>query len=123
VCFREELGEHIVITSMDKKWVSVYSKDNWQKAVVDRVEENALKSSSWADMKRLIMSCSYSVEVDSTGRILLPEPMRKEVGIVQDVFIVGNANKIEIWDSGRWRKFVEETGPLLSELQTALPGL
>jgi MraZ protein len=122
-CFREELGEHIVITSMDQKCVSVYSRENWQRAVVERVEENALKTSNGADTKRLIMSLSYSVEVDSTGRILLPEKMRASVGIVQDVFIVGNANKIEIWDSARWQKFVEETGPLLSELHALLPGL
>jgi MraZ protein len=122
-CFREELGEHIVITSMGKKCVSVYPKENWQKAVVERVEDNALKSLNGADAKRLIMSLSYSIEVDSTGRILLPDRMRKSVGIVQDVIIVGNTNKIEIWDSARWNEFIEEAEPLLSEIQALLPGL
>jgi MraZ protein len=122
-CFREELGEHIVISSLDPECVSVYSVENWQRTVVDRVEENAHKSSNGAYMRRILMSRSYSVEVDSTGRILLPEAMRKEAGIVQDVFIVGNANKIEIWDTERWRKFVEETEPLLAELHELLPGL
>jgi MraZ protein len=70
-----------------------------------------------------MMSLSYSVEVDSTGRILLPEKMRSDTGIIQDVFIVGNTNKIEIWDSERWHKFVAETGPLLDEILALLPGL
>ena len=122
-CFREELGEHIVITSMKKKCVSVYSKENWQTAVVNRIEENALKDLNAEDAKRLMMSLSYSVEVDSTGRILLPEKMRSDTGIIQDVFIVGNTNKIEIWDSERWHKFVAETGPLLDEILALLPGL
>jgi MraZ protein len=123
-CFREELGEHIVITSMDQKCIAVYSKENWQTAVVDRVEENALKSLNGADAKRIIMSLSYSVEIDSTGRILLPEKMRSGVGIVQDVFIVGNTKKIEIWDSARWHKYVaEREQQLLTEIQALLPGL
>jgi MraZ protein len=122
-CFRDELGEHIVITSMDQKCVSVYSKENWRTAVVDRVEENALKTLNGADAKRLIMSLSYSVEVDSTGRILLPEKMRANVGIIQDVFIVGNTNKIEIWDSARWHKYVAEREQLLAEIHALLPGL
>ena len=122
-CFREELGEHIVITSMDSECISVYSRENWQTAVVDRVEENALKSPSGAAAKRIIMSLSHSVDVDSTGRILLPEKMRTSVGIVQDVFIIGNTNKIEIWDSARWQKFTAESGPLLAEIHALLPGL
>ncbi|MDR0652394.1 MAG: division/cell wall cluster transcriptional repressor MraZ [Synergistaceae bacterium] len=122
-CFREELGEHIVITSIEPHCISVYSQENWQKAVVERIEENAFKFVDVADAKRVIMSLSFSVEVDSTGRILLPEKMRSLAGIVQDVFIVGNTNKIEIWDSAQWQKYVAEKKSLLAEIHTLLPGL
>ncbi|MDR1580316.1 MAG: division/cell wall cluster transcriptional repressor MraZ [Synergistaceae bacterium] len=123
-CFRDELGEHIVITSMDQEYISVYSKENWQKAVVSRVEENALKTLNGADAKRIIMSLSFSVEVDSAGRMLLPEKMRKDVSIVQDVVIVGNTNKIEVWDSARWHKYIaEKESLLLAEVHQLLLGL
>ncbi|MDR0765110.1 MAG: hypothetical protein LBE65_05930 [Synergistaceae bacterium] len=121
-CFREELGERIVITSMGKKYVSVYSEENWQ-AVVDRIEEDALKTLNGSDARRVVMSLSFSVEVDSTGRILLPEKMRSDVGIAQDVFIIGNNKKIEIWDSARWHKFIEESETLISEINALFPGL
>ncbi|MDR1132748.1 MAG: division/cell wall cluster transcriptional repressor MraZ [Synergistaceae bacterium] len=121
-CFRGELGEHIVITSMEKKCVSAYSEKNWQ-SVVDRIEANALKSSSGSDLMRIVMSISFAIDVDSTGRILLPEKMRSDVGIVQDVFIVGNNKKIEIWDSENWHKYKKESDGLLSELNDLLPGL
>jgi MraZ protein len=121
-CFREELGARVVITSVDKKCISVYSEKNWG-PVADRLEENALKTLSGSDAKRLIMSLSFAIEIDSAGRILMPEKMRSGVGIVQDVFIIGNNKKIEIWDSSRWRKFIEESDGLISAINELLPGL
>ena len=121
-CFRVELGEHIVITAMGKRCISVYPEENWP-AVVERIETDALKTLNGSDARRIIMSRSFSIDVDSTGRILLPEKMRSDVGIVQDVFIIGNNKKIEIWDSGCWQKFLEESEQLISDIDALFPGL
>ncbi|MDR3165501.1 MAG: hypothetical protein LBU13_07965 [Synergistaceae bacterium] len=121
-CFSEELAKRIVVTSLDKKCVSVYSEKNWQ-PVVDRIEENALKTLNGADARRLIMFFSYSLEVDAPGRIFLPEKVRSWVSIVQDVFIIGNHKKIEILDSSRWLRFIGESERLISEINELLPGL
>ncbi|MEK7207734.1 MAG: cell division/cell wall cluster transcriptional repressor MraZ, partial [Pseudomonadota bacterium] len=41
-------------------------------------------------------------ELDGSGRILLPPPLREFAGLNKDVVLIGQGNKFEIWDEGAW---------------------
>lgn len=49
-----------------------------------------------------ITANAVEVMPDKQGRILIPERMRRAVGIGREVQLVGAINKIEIWDPARF---------------------
>jgi MraZ protein len=75
------------------------------------------------DIQRRILANSYKIEIDSMGRILIPEKLRASANIVQDVCINGKDKKLEIWDSTRWQIFINESEKLVPEISALIPGL
>jgi len=63
------------------------------------------------------------VEIDKTGRIMIPQKFRDYAGLVRDCKVTSDGTRIEIWDSQRYAEyeqrveeqfgsFVEKMGPL-----------
>lgn len=52
-------------------------------------------------MKRVIAS-AMEVELDRQGRVLVPAAHRQDSGINGDIVIVGQIDKLEIWDRALW---------------------
>jgi MraZ protein len=121
-CFREELGSRVVAASIDNECISIYSEHSWEETV-ERLEELSKQSVNGEKVRRRIMASSYWLEIDSMGRVLIPEKLRSNANIVQDVCINGNLKKLEIWDSERWQKFMGDTDELVPEICVLAPGL
>lgn len=54
-------------------------------------------------MRRVIASAA-EVEMDKQGRILVPSAHREDANINSDVAIVGQIERIELWDRSEWDK-------------------
>ena len=54
-------------------------------------------------IQRLIVGQADDVEMDSTGRLLVPPSLRDYAGLEKDIFFVGQGNKFEVWADARWR--------------------
>jgi MraZ protein len=48
-----------------------------------------------------------TVELDSTGRLLIPKDLVKFATISQDIVLASVVNKIEIWDKAEYEKAVD----------------
>ncbi len=57
---------------------------------------------------RKLKSLAMDVDVDKTGRIMLPAEAREKVGIEKDVVILGNTGRFEIWDAKRYDEDIED---------------
>lgn len=55
-------------------------------------------------LKRVIGSSSEQVVLDKAGRICLPDSMVSQVGIANEVVLVGCMDKFEIWPPERYEK-------------------
>ncbi|MCB1786237.1 MAG: division/cell wall cluster transcriptional repressor MraZ [Chromatiaceae bacterium] len=53
-------------------------------------------------MQRLMVGYASEHELDAQGRILLSAEQREFAGLGKKVALVGQANKIEIWDADVW---------------------
>ena len=60
------------------------------------------------DWTRLLTNNATEVEVDTLGRILVPENLRHKAGINKQVVIVGSLNRLEIWDQTTYHAYVSE---------------
>jgi len=48
------------------------------------------------------------VDMDSQGRIVIPDEVRKQVGIRKEVVVIGNADRIEIWPPANLERVTRE---------------
>jgi MraZ protein len=42
------------------------------------------------------------LELDSSGRILLPPSLREYAGLSRTAMLIGQGNRFELWDEGLW---------------------
>jgi MraZ protein len=72
----------------------------------EEVARNVSKLSDFnpteANMKYLIIGHASYLEVDSSGRVLVPQLLRDLVGIDKKVALVGQSNKLELWNEDAW---------------------
>ncbi len=70
--------------------------------------------------QRLVLGHAETVELDKSGRILLPAALKKMALLEREVVLVGMGNRFELWDHGRW---LMETAQALQASATDLAAL
>lgn len=58
--------------------------------------------------QRLIYSFTSDVEMDSSGRILIPQHSRSKVGLEKNVVLIGHGRKFELWSEESWLRVSED---------------
>ncbi|MDP4109017.1 MAG: division/cell wall cluster transcriptional repressor MraZ [Bacillota bacterium] len=99
--FREELTDRFVVTKGLDNCLFVYSKQNW-----DVLEEKirALPLSK-ANLQRFFLSSAVECELDTQGRILIPQSLRDHAFLTREVAVIGVSSRAEIWDLKRWNDY------------------
>ncbi len=105
--FRKDLGRVVVVTRGLDHCLYVYSRKEWEKqARAYAVEVNG--SAARRGLARLFLAGSSEVEVDGTGRVLIPEHLKSFASIKEKAIIAGVAGRVEIWEEGAWKKYTSE---------------
>lgn len=91
---------YIVNAAFDK-CLLIYPQEEW-----NRLEEKVrqlpkMKEEVKFYMRRVIAS-AQEVELDKQGRILIPATLREDAGLSSDIVVVGQIEKIELWDRKEW---------------------
>ena len=55
------------------------------------------------EFRRSFLNGATQIELDSAGRLLLPKILIDYAGLEKDVVLVSAVNKIEIWDSSKYK--------------------
>ena len=99
--FRELLGSEVVITRGLDGCLFIYPMDKWRK-LAKKLSEMPMGDFGVRSFVRLILSGAAGVEIDSQGRILIPDYLKKYAFLDKDVVIVGIFDRIEIWSRDKW---------------------
>ena len=107
---RDELGSVFYVTlSMSRdKCLSAYSEETWAK-IKAKLESLPYRKQN---VMRPIFANATKCELDSQGRILLPQDLRNMVGLDKDVTVVGAGNHAEIWDAAVYAEKNAKEGTL-----------
>ncbi|MBQ4313195.1 MAG: division/cell wall cluster transcriptional repressor MraZ [Clostridia bacterium] len=103
---RQDLGSTFYVNDGIDDCIRAYNETEWQK-VMELLNQGTVESNN---MRRRILSHTYDVTVDAQGRILLPEELRREVGITDQVKIVGMIEWVEFWNPDRYNEEQDESG-------------
>lgn len=58
--------------------------------------------------KRVILGHASDCILDGQGRVLVPQELRELAGIERRAVVLGQGNKIEVWDERTWERRREE---------------
>lgn len=97
--FREELGEHFIVTKGLDNCLFVYSTKEWS-LLEEKIR--ALPLSKARNLQRFFFAGAADLAADKQGRVLIPQNLREYASLVKDVMIIGASNRVEIWDKRRW---------------------
>ena len=93
--FKEALGASFKVTYNDfNKCILVYSDAEWEKY---EKKISQLPSLQFEDFIRTIYSNTVDVQVDSQGRIIIPQFLKEKVDIQKNVIVMGVGSHLEIW--------------------------
>ena len=95
---RDELGDVFYVTLSMDRCLSAYNAQSWQD-FSDKV--NAMPYVKQRKMRPLFAHAA-KCELDSQGRILLPQNLRDYANLRKNVTVVGCNNHAEFWDSEAW---------------------
>lgn len=95
---REELGEVFFVTISMERCLTAYSSESWER-IMDKIK--AMPRAKQIKMRPLFAHAA-KCELDSQGRILLPQALRDFAGLTKDVAVVGAGECAELWDQAAW---------------------
>ena len=91
----------ITVNNTRENCLWMYPLDVWEV-----VEESVVKLPSFnpnhQKLKRFLIGYAQDVEMDKSGRILLPGPLREFAMLEKAVYLIGQGNKFEIWNEELW---------------------
>jgi MraZ protein len=70
--------------------------------VYERINAMSITDPAARLLRRLLLSSAYQVEVDKTGRILLPQNLRAFLALNGEAIVVGQGEYFEIWTPSEW---------------------
>jgi MraZ protein len=115
--FRKELGEQVVLTRGLDSCLFIFSELAW-KAIVEKIGNLPLSQADTRGFSRFLLSGAMEVEMDTAGRILIPEYLKEFAGLRSQVVLAGVSDRIEVWDEKNWgdyRRRIEKNADQLAE--------
>lgn len=124
--FEEESDNKLVMTADIEKNLMIYTLPQWE-AVEAKLTKLPSLDKKARQLKRLFMGYASELELDGTGRVLIPGMLRDYAGLDKKVTLVGMGNKFELWSAERWEsQLAADIDELLEDgvdLDDALGGL
>ena len=112
---REQIGgSQVVLSRGFEKCIFLYDLEDWSKEAQKQLE-NPITESKTRDLKRYMYASAVDCEVDSQGRVVLPNSLKDYASLEKSVTVIGAGDHIEIWDSGIWKVYLEKISKELSE--------
>ena len=91
----------VTVNNTKEHCLWLYPMDEW-KEVEKKIVSLPSFNSEHQKLKRFLLGYASDVDMDGSGRILLPAPLREFAMMDKTVFLVGQGNKFEIWSEELW---------------------
>ncbi|MEK9184794.1 MAG: division/cell wall cluster transcriptional repressor MraZ [Patescibacteria group bacterium] len=117
VKFRQEMGKKIVLTPGLDNCLFIFTIKEWEK-ISGKLSELSMLQADSRRFNRFMFGGAVETEVDSIGRILVPDFLKNWAHLGNKVIIIGVQNRAEIWNEKSWgehKAVVEKQADALAE--------
>jgi MraZ protein len=123
--FQEELGRDAegtltcFLTRGQDRCLYLFSETGFQRALAG-LDIAAFTGENQRAAQRVFFANTSRVELDASGRVLIPEKLRAHVGIDKEVVIVGVNDHAEIWPKSVWDAYQSDHVEILDKVDEVL---
>ena len=101
--FRQALGKKVVVTRGKDRCLFLYPSKTW--ATISQEVAKLGHVESDHRYTRFTFAGASEVEIDSIGRMLIPEFLREFAGLKNTIVITGVHDRVEIWNALQWSAY------------------
>lgn len=121
--FRSLMGKKIVVTPGLDQCLFAFTQKEWEVIATKLSENSSMLSADMRGFTRYMFGGAVEVEIDSIGRILLPDFLRERANLKSKVVLIGVQNRIEIWNEKSWIEYKRGVEREANGLAEKLSGL
>jgi MraZ protein len=107
----EEDNTQFIICRGFEKCLTLYPKQSWEPIFTRISKLDDFSSPEVRQFRRYFLNGATPVELDSAGRLLVPQNLKEYAGLEKDIVLAPAVDKIEIWDKTKYKQFFESFSP------------
>ncbi len=111
----------VIKRSVFQPCLELYPMEEWNLLMEKMNRKNRFKKKN-NDFIRRFSAGVKPVEIDATGRLLIPKNLIAVAGITKEVVLSSAINIIEIWDKDSYEKVLDDTAENFAELAEEVMG-
>ncbi len=111
----------VIKRSVFQPCLELYPMEEWNLLMEKMNRKNRFKKKN-NDFIRRFSAGVKPIEIDATGRLLIPKNLIAIAGITKEVVLSSAINIIEIWDKDSYEKVLDDTAENFAELAEEVMG-
>jgi MraZ protein len=120
--FRAEMTGRLVVSKGNEGCLYVHSAEDYV-GFMGRLTDRGDFDPKLRQARRFYSSGATESELDSAGRISVSTNLRDYAELDKDVAVIGNGDRIEIWDAKKWAAYNGETAERIDDVTRELAEL
>lgn len=117
---RQSEGQLVITVDSRETCLLIYPLPEWEEIERKLVRLPSLNGPAQR-LKRLLIGHATDCELDGSGRVLVPPPLREFAALEKAVVLIGQGNKFELWSEATWNERRSEWLEASEEQDSGLP--
>lgn len=105
-------GELVITIDTEARCLLIYPLPEWE-IIQEKITSLSSFNKAARRIQRLLVGHATDVEMDGSGRVLVPPPLRDYADLDKKVVLLGQGNKFELWSEALWEQtrdaYLDET--------------
>ncbi len=104
VKFRKEMGKRVIITPGLDGCLFVFTPTQWE-TISEKLGGSSMLQADTRSFNRYMLGGAVEADVDSIGRVLVPDFLKEKAQLKKEVVLIGVQNRVEIWNDALWMEY------------------
>ncbi|MDO8880717.1 MAG: division/cell wall cluster transcriptional repressor MraZ [Coriobacteriia bacterium] len=120
--FRSEMTGSLVVAKGLEGCLYVFSSEDYARFLKQLTEKGDFDP-KFRQVRRFFTAGAKEDQLDTAGRMGIPVVLREYAKLDRDVAVIGNGDRIELWDAATWAAYNGETEARIEEVTSELAEL
>lgn len=110
----DSANSHMIITCDPyENCLLIFTLEHWEATEAD-LQSLSNSKPLHRRLKRIMLAHATEVDMDSSGRLLIPGVLRERAGLEKASMLIGQGKTFQLWNESEWNRLTEEDLAVLS---------